>query len=76
MDQNKKMPKNFLNRQMVYQLISGILFISLGTMIFVRGNGIQNFFNVGLIGILFNAYGVYRLTLFVKLLKKMKEEQQ
>jgi uncharacterized membrane protein HdeD (DUF308 family) len=75
MDQNKKMPKNFLNRQMVYQLLSGILFISLGTMIFIRGNGFRNFFNAGLFGLLFDAYGVYRLTMFVKLFKKMKEEQ-
>jgi hypothetical protein len=54
----------------VYQLFSGVLFIALGVTIFVRGDGFRHFLNIGLFGLLFTAYGVYRLSLVAGTIKK------
>jgi uncharacterized membrane protein HdeD (DUF308 family) len=70
MDPNKKKLMNLLNTRLVYQFFSGILFIVLGIVIFIRGKGLSHFFNPGLFGALFFAYGVYRIVLFVKLFRK------
>jgi uncharacterized membrane protein HdeD (DUF308 family) len=69
------MAKSVLDRRPVYSLLSGLLFIGLGLIIFIRGNGFKHFLNVGLIGFLFAAYGIYRLTLFAKMRRRMKEGQ-
>jgi hypothetical protein len=55
--------------------MSGILFIVLGFIIFIRGNGFKYFLNIGLFGFLLIAYGLYRLTLFAKMKRGKKEGQ-
>jgi hypothetical protein len=69
------MSKSVLDRRPLYSLVSGLLFIGLGFIIFIRGNGFKYFLNIGLFGFLFVAYGVYRLTLFAKMQRRKKESQ-
>ncbi len=64
------MLKRVGERRTTYQLFSGMLFIALGVTIFIRGNGLRHFLNIGLFGLLFAAYGVYRLSLFAKMIRK------
>ena len=76
MDPNKKKLMNLLNARLVYQFFSGIMFIVLGVVIFIRGKGLSNFFNPGLFGVLFFAYGIYRIALFVRLFRKAQNESR
>lgn len=62
-------------RRTAYQFFSGVLFIALGVTIFIRGNGLRHFLNIGLFGLLFTAYGVYRLSLFAKMARKTGESR-
>jgi len=73
MDPNKKKIMNLLNARLVYQFFSGIMFIVLGVVIFIRGKGLSHFFNPGLFGLLFFAYGLYRIVLFVRLFRKSQD---
>jgi hypothetical protein len=63
------MAKNTWEGRTIYQLFSGVLFFALGVTIFIRGDGFRHFLNIGLLGLLFTAYGVYRLSLFAKMVK-------
>jgi uncharacterized membrane protein HdeD (DUF308 family) len=76
MDPNKKKIMNLLNARLVYQFFSGILFIVLGVVIFIRGKGLAHFFNPGLFGVLFFAYGLYRIVFFVRLFRKAQNESR
>ncbi len=62
-------------RRAAYQLFSGVLFIALGVIIFIRGNGLRYFLNIGLLGLLFVAYGVYRLNMFAKMRRQARESR-
>jgi uncharacterized membrane protein HdeD (DUF308 family) len=74
MDPNKKKLMNLLNPRLIYQFFSGVLFIVLGIVIFLRGKGLSHFFNPGLFGLLFFAYGIYRIVFFVRLVRKTRED--
>ena len=65
---------NLLNARLVYQFFSGILFIVLGVVIFIRGKALSHFFNPGLFGVLFFAYGLYRIVMFVRMVRKAQNE--
>jgi uncharacterized membrane protein HdeD (DUF308 family) len=67
---------NLLNSRLVYQFLSGIMFIVLGVVIFIRGKGLAHFFNPGLFGVLFFAYGIYRIAMFVRQFRKTQNESR
>lgn len=71
---NKKIITDSLSWRLIYPLFSGMLFMTLGVIIFVRARGFSNFFSAGLFALLIIAYGVYRIFMFMNLLKKRKEE--
>jgi len=73
MEQNKKMSTS-LSGRLIYAIFSGLLFLILGIVIFVRAKGFRNFFSAGLFAILISGYGIYRIFMFLQLLKKEKEE--
>jgi uncharacterized membrane protein HdeD (DUF308 family) len=58
-----------MNWRASYQLFSGILFIALGIIIFVRGKGYAHIFSTGLFALLLVAFGIYRIALYLKLAK-------
>jgi uncharacterized membrane protein HdeD (DUF308 family) len=76
MDPNKKKIMNLLNSRLVYQFFSGIMFIVLGVVIFIRGKGLSHFFNPGLFGVWFFAYGLYRIVLFFRMFRKAQNESR
>jgi uncharacterized membrane protein HdeD (DUF308 family) len=53
-----------------YQLYSGILFVTLGLIIFIRAKGYVHIFSAGLFALLLVAFGAYRIVLYVRLAKK------
>lgn len=76
MEPGKRIILRVLNWRVVYQLFSGILFISLGIVIFVRSKGLNNFLSAGLFGSLLCAYGIYRLYMFIHMVKKAREDSK
>ncbi len=76
MDLHDKIDKNILNWRLIYQLFSGILFIGLGCVIFIRAKGYINFLSAGIFGSLLAAYGVYRIVMFIHNIKKKKAEKE
>jgi len=68
------MRTSYLSGRLIYAIFSGILFLILGIIIFVRAKGFNNFFSAGLFAILISAYGAYRIFMFFQLLKKKREE--
>ncbi len=76
MDLQKKIDKNVFNWRMIYQLFSGLLFMTLGCVIFIKSKGYINFLNAGLFGSLMVAFGVYRIIVFINRLRKAKTEQK
>lgn len=75
MVEDSRLVKNIMNWRLIYQLFSGVLFIILGIIIFTRAHGYRGFFNAGLFGLLFCAFGVYRIMMFVRHVKKMRENK-
>ncbi len=73
MDLQDKIDKNVFNWRLVYQAFSGLLFITLGCVIFVRAKGYIHFFSAGLFSSLLFAYGVYRIIIFINNLKRRKK---
>jgi uncharacterized membrane protein HdeD (DUF308 family) len=66
--------KSPLHSRLIYSLSSGILFLALGIVIFLRGKGFSHFFFAGLFALLIASYGIYRIAFFINLLKKEREE--
>jgi uncharacterized membrane protein HdeD (DUF308 family) len=66
---NSPVSKRALQGRVVYQLFSGILFIILGIIIFIRSDGLKHFFSAGLMAVLLAGFGVYRILLFLRIIK-------
>lgn len=66
--------KSSLRSRLIYSLSSGILFLALGIIIFLRAKGFSHFFSAGLFALLIAAYGIYRIAFFINSLKKEREE--
>lgn len=75
MDIQDRVDKNIATWRLVYQLFSGLLFVALGVVIFVRGRGFVNFLGAGLFGCVLAAYGIYRLIMFGHSLNKRRAER-
>jgi len=73
MEPNKKITTSRLHPKLIYLLFSGILFLVLGIVIFLRAEGYRNFLSAGIFGLLLGAYGIYRIIMFMKLSKKARE---
>lgn len=72
MKPNKKRLVYVLNWRIIYQLISGILFSSLGIMFFLYSKRFANILKINLLGLLLCIYGFYRILMFIILLKEAK----
>jgi len=70
MPDGQRQQANRMSWRASYTLFSGILFLALGIIIFVRAKGYQNILSAGLFAILLAAYGIYRIIMFMKLLGK------
>jgi hypothetical protein len=75
MDLQDRVDRNIATWRMVYQFFSGLLFIALGVVIFIRGKGLVHFLGAGLFGSVLAAYGIYRLIMFGHSLKKRRAER-
>lgn len=73
MDLPNRVDRNLTKWRIVYQLFSGLLFMTLGVVIFVRAKGYMNFLSAGLFGCVLAAYGVYRLVMFLRSFKQRRE---
>jgi len=73
MEPDDKLMKNVYNWRVIYRLFSGLLFLALGMIIFIRAKGYMNFFMAGFFGAVLAAYGIYRIIFFIKFFKKIKE---
>jgi len=73
--ENSRLVKNILNWRVIYQLFSGLLFIILGIIVFTRAQGYRNFFNAGLFGVLLCAFGAYRIIMFIRLVRRIRENK-
>ncbi len=73
--QNSRLVNNIMNWRLIYHVFSGVLFIVLGIIVFTRAHGYKNFFNAGLFGLLLCAFGVYRIIIFIRFVKKMRGDK-
>ena len=74
-DLQDRVDRNLATWRIVYQLFSGLLFVALGVVIFIRGRGLVSFMGAGLFGCVLAAYGVYRLIMFTRSLKKRRAQK-
>jgi len=73
MDLQNRVDRNLARWRTVYQLFSGVLFVALGVVIFIRAKGYMNFLSAGLFSCVLAGYGVYRLVMFFRSLKQRRD---